>query len=103
MQIKKKPKNQEKEIRTFNIEKKEYCLFRKLATEWNLNMSEIINNFIKRVNRLLKSEEGGEVVFGIEGSNWEQPKKVVYDGREITERDGVRTYDKKIKQEDNKK
>ena len=96
MDIKNTPKKKAKEIRTFAIDGVLYNEFKKESQKLNFSMSGIISEFIKRVVSLLKTGEGGEVVFGIEGSNWEQPKKVVYDGREITERDGIRKNKKEI-------
>ena len=98
-QVKKKPK----EIRGFSIDENIYADFRDECKNLNISMSSIIQEFLKRAVLLLKSGKGGEVVFGIEGTNWKQPQKIIYDGKEITERDGVRQIDNKKTKEENKK
>ena len=86
----KKEKKKPKGIKAFSIDVDLYSGFRDECKDRNLNMSEIIGEFLRRVVLLLKDKDGGEVVFGVEGDNWKQPVKVVYDGVEITERGGVR-------------
>lgn len=99
MEIKKQQKKQAKKVKGFAIDESLYSDFRDECKIWNLSMSEIIGEFIRRVTRLLKSDEGGEVVFGIEGDNWKQPEKIIYDGKEVIDRDGVRTIKKEEKKE----
>ena len=62
-------------------------------------MSSLVGEFIKKTTGLLQSENGGEVCLGIEGRDWKQPTKIIYDGVEIIEENGIR----KLKEGNNSK
>jgi len=94
MEIKKRPKKEPKKIKGFAIDEDIYQRFKRGCVQLNLSMSGLVQEFIKRVTALIESGEGGEVCFGLEGKNWKQPQKIVYDGKEILEREGFRTYKK---------
>lgn len=95
MEIKRKKRGEENKVKaTFSLNKNDYKIFNDECRNWGQDMSPLLNEFIKRVGSLLKSGEGGEVVFAIEGANWKQPSKILYDGKEIVDRDGIRQLKK---------
>ena len=90
MEFKQTKKPEPKKVRGFSIDDDIYNDFRDECLKLNMNMSATISEFLRRVNLLLKSGDGGEIVFGVEGRNWKQPEKIVYDGVQIIDRGGVR-------------
>ena len=88
-----------KVLRNYAIDENLYAEFKAGCKRINISMSSLIGEFILRSTELLKDENGGEVCFGVEGKNWKQPTQIIYDGKEIVERDGIR----KIKEGSNSK
>lgn len=59
---------------SFDFDKKDYLSFKKNLNRLELNVREVLSEFIKRVN-LAFDEGGGEVVFGINLNGEDEKKK----------------------------
>lgn len=60
-------------ITSFKFEPELYDTFKENLKNLNLKISNVFSEFMKRVNEVIKMG-GGEVVFGIEGKNWQRKK-----------------------------
>jgi len=65
MEIKSKQKTEIKKPKSFGMGDKLYAEFKVECEKRNISMSEVVGNFIEKVTKLLKTDEGGEIVIKI--------------------------------------
>ncbi|HDZ60748.1 MAG TPA: hypothetical protein ENH46_03520 [Candidatus Pacearchaeota archaeon] len=72
MEIIKVKKQKPKKIKSLAVDEDVWNKFRDNLTEKNLNLSNVIGEFMKEVNRMI-ADGGGEITFGIQGKYWFNP------------------------------